>query len=545
MAMLRPPLEGFHPQGLGQQREVLVLQRLAQGLPEGYTVFHGVEWSSVKEGVQWFGEIDAIVLSPSGSLVLLEIKAGPVEVTPEGVHKRYGDRVKDVAQQTRVQHAALRQRLKDEHLHVYVAQLLVLPDQHVTGSSVRYPRERIVDAAELDALCERVLEATPAAPPDGPTVQRVMRFLDDVFAIAPDVSARVDWIERSTTRLYQGLATWVGRIGVPAGRIRIEATAGSGKTQLALGLLRRAADAGQRARYVCFNRPLALHMRRLVPAEVEVATFHELAARVWRGHHGEPDFGDPELFARMEARFIEGTHEPEFELLVIDELQDLDAAWVDALLRGMKPPGQAYMLGDEDQRLFDGRAAWSDPSCVTLSCPDNFRSPRNITAAVRAFGLASKPIEARCPLDGDMPGFHVWKDGDEAGLEKTAEVIQELLDQGVGAEHIALLSLRGLERSQVLKAERIAGLTLRKFTGFDAQGNALYSDGSLLAETVHRFKGQAAPVVVIAEMDFEAVSDLMRRRLFVGWTRAQWRLECVMSARAERALAERLGGTGC
>ena len=41
-----------------------------------------------------------------------------------------------------------------------------------------------MDAAELDALCERVLEATPAAPPDGPTVQRVMRFLDDVFAIA-------------------------------------------------------------------------------------------------------------------------------------------------------------------------------------------------------------------------------------------------------------------------------------------------------------------------------------------------------------------------
>ena len=43
MAMLRPPLEGFHPQGLGQQREVLVLQRLAQGLPDDYTVFHGVE----------------------------------------------------------------------------------------------------------------------------------------------------------------------------------------------------------------------------------------------------------------------------------------------------------------------------------------------------------------------------------------------------------------------------------------------------------------------------------------------------------------------
>ena len=48
-------------------------------------------------------------------------------------------------------------------------------------------------------------------------------------------------------------------------------------------------------------------------------------------------------------------------------------------------------------------------------------------------------------------------------------------------------------------------------------------------------------VVVIVEMDFESVSDLMRRRLFVGWARAQWRLACVMSFRAEKALAERLG----
>ena len=42
-------------------------------------------------------------------------------------------------------------------------------------------------------------------------------------------------------------------------------------------------------------------------------------------------------------------------------------------------------------------------------------------------------------------------------------------------------------------------------------------------------------------MDFESVSDLMRRRLFVGWPRAQWRLEYAMSARAEKLLAERLG----
>ena len=200
MAILRPPLDGIHREGLGRQREVEVLQLLAKGLPAEYTVFHGVEWSSVKDGVQWFGEIDAIVLCPNASLVLLEIKAGPVEVTPKGIHKHYGDRVKDVAHQTRVQHAALRQRLKDEHLHVYVAQLLVLPDQDVAGGSVSYPRQRLADAGQMHALCDRVMAAVPHAPPDAPTVTKLTRFLDDVFALAPDVSARVEWIDREQIR---------------------------------------------------------------------------------------------------------------------------------------------------------------------------------------------------------------------------------------------------------------------------------------------------------------------------------------------------------
>jgi hypothetical protein len=42
----------------------------------------------------------------------------------------------------------------------------------------------------------------------------------------------------------------------------------------------------------------------------------------------------------------------------------------------------------------------------------------------------------------------------------------------------------------------------------------------------------------LAEMDFRAVDDRLHRSLFVGMTRAQWRLECVMSPQAERALAQ-------
>lgn len=50
-------------------------------------------------------------------------------------------------------------------------------------------------------------------------------------------------------------------------------------------------------------------------------------------------------------------------------------------------------------------------------------------------------------------------------------------------------------------------MSLKYFTGgFDAAGNPKWSDGDLLVEALYRFKGQSAPVVVLCEVDFEALT---------------------------------------
>jgi superfamily I DNA and RNA helicase len=84
-------------------------------------------------------------------------------------------------------------------------------------------------------------------------------------------------------------------------------------------------------------------------------------------------------------------------------------------------------------------------------------------------------------------------------------------------------------------------MPLRRFSGqFDREGQAQWSQGSLLAETLFRFKGQAAPIVVLCEIDFTTLDAGALRRLFVGMTRAQWRLVCVLSQPAAVLLAERI-----
>jgi superfamily I DNA and RNA helicase len=92
----------------------------------------------------------------------------------------------------------------------------------------------------------------------------------------------------------------------------------------------------------------------------------------------------------------------------------------------------------------------------------------------------------------------------------------------------------------VLQLPTLGGLTTRRTSGkYDTAGNALWHEGDLLVESVYRFKGQSAPAVVLCEVDFETLSPLEARKLFVGMTRGQMRVEVVLTERAAGQLAQR------
>jgi thymidine kinase len=511
---------------LGLMREREVLLQLAVGLPQEFLVFHNVNWSSVTNGTQCFGELDAVVLAPSGHIVLLEVKAGEVRFSPDGAFKTYGGQVKDVQRQTRIQFSAIKARLADAVLsQVRIGQLLVLPDQRVDTGTVGNPLERIVDARQMPQLCQRVCQALPLGSDHNPDPALVRRFFENRFELALDPSTYIGQVGRVMTALSDGLATWVPRIESPQAVYVIEATAGSGKTQLALRLLQDASDRKQRCLYVCFNRSLADHLIRLAPTDSEVCTFHELAMVHLRRNDEKSTFNGADIFTNAANQFIadSATHVQNVDVLVIDESQDFEASWVQALLNRLKPDGKLYLMGDTDQALYE-RDGFELSDATTIRSSDNFRSPRQITAVMNALNLTSRPLIARCAFEGDLPGFHAYGKSDPGGLRATERVLKALLSQGFDATNIALLSYAGRERSKILASDKLAGLSLRKFTGqYDKASNAIWSTGSLLADSVYRFKGQSAPVVVLCEIDFDALTDRERKKLFVGMSRAQLR----------------------
>jgi hypothetical protein len=61
-----------------------------------------------------------------------------------------------------------------------------------------------------------------------------------------------------------------------------------------------------------------------------------------------------------------------------------------------------------------------------------------------------------------------------------------------------------------------------------------------MIDSVRRFKGQAAPAVVLTECDFADLDAMTARLLFVGLTRARVHLEWVLSRQASHAIERAL-----
>jgi UvrD-like helicase C-terminal domain len=198
----------------------------------------------------------------------------------------------------------------------------------------------------------------------------------------------------------------------------------------------------------------------------------------------------------------------------------------------LKPDGRLYVMGDAEQQLYE-REGFSLPDAVHIQCMDNFRSPRQVVRTINALGLTAQAIEPRSAYVGDVPGFHVYGDGQGEHLQVLNRCLTQLWSEGYSPEQVAVLSYNGVKNAKVLTQIELAGQATHRYSGqYDKAGNPNWSEGSLLVDSLYRFKGQSMPAVVLCEVDFETLSTKDRRKLFVGLTRAQLRVEVVLSARA-------------
>jgi hypothetical protein len=528
------------------QREIETLTRLAAALPDDYSVYHAVHWTNLERGYSVFGEIDFIVMNRAGNLLVIEQKAGFLDETPEGLVKRYPGRVKSVVAQLARNVDALRGKLnaRSDAPAAHIDYLFYCPDYHVRKPhTAGLAPERIVDAGrrdQLPALIQSVLPPGEADAVRSAEAQKVHRFLCDVIQLETDVSALIGRARSMVGRISGGLAHWARQLDFSPFHLRVTGTAGSGKTQLALAEFRATLETGRRPLYLCYNRPLADHFRAIAPEGGLIATFHAFCQQRLRAAGQTPDFSRPDAFDRLiaDAARLPVDEPYRFDTVIVDEGQDFSEEWRDLAFRHATPEARLIWLEDPMQNLY-ARPPVPLPGWVGIRSFANFRCPRSVVRMLQAILPVDMPIEAASPIDASEVEILTYRD-DASLLQTLKEGIRLCYSEGFRKEDVAVVTYSGRNNSRLLTYDRIGPHTMRRFTGeYDLLGAPVFSEGDVLIESVYRFKGQSAPAVVFAEIDFDVLDEKVVRKFFVGATRAMMKLVLVISERSAQALLAR------
>ncbi|HYW04197.1 MAG TPA: nuclease-related domain-containing protein, partial [Gammaproteobacteria bacterium] len=261
--------------------ELDTLERLKRELGPQFHVYHGVHWARSYRHYSHFGELDFVIVNNAGAVLVIEQKNGLLEEGEAGLAKRYADGSKSIVRQMHRSIDAIREKYKYSHAgsdRLELDYLLYCPDHRVANvNAAGIDAGRIVDAMRAPQLSQVIAETlgTGGEEPDERAVP-VRDFFAQTFDVMPDVGTCIASQEARYTRLTGGLPEVVDNIEMTPFRLRVQATAGSGKTQLALQQFNRAVAAGRRPLYVCFNRPLADRFREVARPEGSADTFYGL-----------------------------------------------------------------------------------------------------------------------------------------------------------------------------------------------------------------------------------------------------------------------------
>ena len=121
------------------QLEAPTALRLHDELPDDWWVIHACHWTLLERRHIGQGEVDFVVVSPGGSIGLIEQKNGSVTVEGEEYIKHYGLLRKSVSHQMGRSRAAVMKKLAQANMEALsVVSILFVPDVDVVrvGGSV-------------------------------------------------------------------------------------------------------------------------------------------------------------------------------------------------------------------------------------------------------------------------------------------------------------------------------------------------------------------------------------------------------------------------
>lgn len=566
MARMLPELTDEQLRRLKSPAEARFYEECRRQLPNDILVIYSVNWI-YRNGRGWLleGEADFTIVVPQSGVFAVEVKGGGVSFDATTGQWQSIDRagnahdIKDPFRQASNERHALKDQLLGHPrwrqwrgARLTLGHAVMLPDIHDAKPLLSPDRQRAFIGIDTDIMALvpwfAQLQAFWTQANEDPLGAQGVKLVEDILCssveVRPALRAILDVAEQARVQLTTNQARVLRILG---GRKRavIAGGAGTGKTLIAVEKARQLAETMQSVLLLCYNRPLADALAAGVAGQprITVLSFHQLCDRriaevrqvagvdlLAEAQDAFPGNDEKHVFEVQMPFALARSNEAldtKYDALVVDEAQDFsDDYWfsVEELLSDPEE-GVFYIFIDENQALYRKHAnlpVEDEPYRLLANC-------RN-TVPIHRAGYAFYKGEAID--DPDLPGDAVNRTVvEDEGRQALAigNIVRGLLADGVAAEDITvLLAKRPKARLYgLLQAQR---LPIGNAWAFEA----LSQRRSIFVDTVGRFKGLEAPVVILWVGD-ELIVEEQWEYLYVGATRAKSLLYVVGSARAVAA----------
>lgn len=411
-------------------------------------------------------EIDLVLLDPEHGVTVVEVKGGRMHYDGAGRWLQNGRECRDPVQQAKRARSILR-RLLDEHGidtdRVALRWVVATPECELQppGGAV-LDRTQLWDARAVDGLAERYRLATGALATGeealGRQVERLVTLLRGrAVEGRPSIASAIDRHEASVRVFGESHRNVLHQITTNP-HVLVTGAAGTGKTLLGIEAAVRYACMGERVLFACWNVALGRWLVQAVRARLQELgspladevtddptgriVVSDLGSLALQGRsvtdavreHAE-DRGEY-FYRQLPYELTPAVTDGEFDVVVLDEAQDLSEDWVLSLSALVARDGRWFAFSDPTQNLFAADAALPDFLQVHHELQENFRNTPQIADFVDDFG----PIEIDCVADSGEAVRFVTAAGGDVVAEARREV-DRLQRGGVAAREIALLHL--------------------------------------------------------------------------------------------------------
>ena len=490
-------------------------------LGDEWTVLHSVTWQSKRNGREGDGESDFLLVHKDCGILVIEVKGGIVIDIVDGQWRstsRHGaiNPIKNPYNQATDSKHALLKYLLDQGIpkhSISINHAVAFPDCTVDQTLGPAATQKITwdrrDLPNIEAAIKETLQHWRAqASISNAELKRIIHLLAPTLTVRRRMVDEVADINKSLISLTDEQIKGFARLRSQR-EVLVLGGAGTGKTILAVERARKLQEDGFKVLFTCYNELLCRRIRQELSQEIDVLTYHSLCLReIGKARMHVPYTKDQTWWNKTAPQdLIEAaaTNKTTYDAIIIDEGQDFSHEWISSLqLLGKDacdPP--IYVFADSCQQLYS--RYWEAPKNWTRYELDvNCRNTHQIAEKVSAVFGQKIVVQG---VDGRVPNFHEVAPKDIFSF--TEKIVTRMLkDEGLSHKQICVLTddSRQIDTFMEMNADQYPFV--------------VYGKNGIVVETIARFKGLEAEVVVLI-LSKNSQTTEAKAVIYTGMSRAK------------------------